>query len=51
MKKISEEMVQNITNCIANATHPNFPFIQVNALLEQLSKLENIDDREPNTQC
>jgi hypothetical protein len=44
MKKISEELLQQVLNTIALATHPNQSYLQVNQLVSKLSKLEEIKE-------
>ena len=51
MLKVSESLIKDVINVIAHATHTNVNFMQVNSLLQQLEKLEKIDNGDSTTQC
>lgn len=44
MKKISEELLQQVLNTIALATHPSQSYMQVNQLVSKLAKLEKVEE-------
>ncbi len=39
MKKIKQETLNKTLDCIARAVHPNYSYIEVNQLINELSKL------------
>lgn len=42
MKKISEELLQQVLNTIALSVHPSQSYLQINQLVQNLSQLEEI---------
>jgi len=44
MKKISEELLQQVLNTIALSIHPNQSYLQINQLVQKLNKLETIEE-------
>lgn len=46
MKKIPEELLQQVLTTIALASHPTQSYLQVNQLVSKLSKLEEVKEEK-----
>jgi hypothetical protein len=46
MKKISEELLQQVLQTIALSIHPNQTYLQMNQLVSKLNQLENIEEKK-----
>jgi hypothetical protein len=46
MKKISEELLQQVLNTIVLSIHPNKSYFEINKLIQKISNLEQVNVEE-----
>lgn len=46
---ITKEMLDKVMDCIVRSIHPNYSYIQVNQLINELSKLKPVAETDKKT--